>query len=42
MIERAVMLRTAIDEFMRKIIKEYDDYISKITHNGIRPVPKKH
>jgi hypothetical protein len=42
MIERAVMLRTAIDEFMRKIIKEYDDYISKITHNGIRPIPKKH
>jgi hypothetical protein len=42
MIERAVMLRTAIDEFMYKIIKEYDDYIAKITRNGTRPLPAKH
>jgi hypothetical protein len=42
MIERAVMLRTAIDEFMRKIIKEYDDYIAKITHDGSKALPKRH
>jgi hypothetical protein len=42
MIERAVMLRTAIDEFIRKIMKEYNDYISKITHNGARRLPRKH
>jgi hypothetical protein len=41
MIERAVMLRTAIDEFMRKIMKEYDDYLAKITSNGSRPLPIK-
>lgn len=42
MIERAVMLRTAIDEFMYKIIKEYDDYITKVTRNGSKALPKKH
>jgi hypothetical protein len=42
MIEHAVMLRTPIDEFMHKIIKEYDDYVAKITHNSTRPLPKKH
>jgi hypothetical protein len=36
------MLRTAIDEFMRKIIKEYDDYIAKITHDGSKALPKRH
>jgi hypothetical protein len=42
MIERAVMLRTAINEFIHKIIKEYDGYVSKITRNGTRPLPKRH
>jgi hypothetical protein len=42
MIERAVMLRSAIHEFMRKIIKEYDDYIARITHNNSRSLPKRH
>jgi hypothetical protein len=42
MIERAMMLRTAIDEFIRKIIKEHNDYVSRITHNSTRPLPKKH
>lgn len=42
MIERALILRTAIDEFVRKIIKEYDDYLLKITHNNTRRLPKRH
>jgi hypothetical protein len=42
MIKRAVMLRSAIHEFMRKIIKEYDDYIARITHNNSRSLPKRH
>lgn len=42
MIEHAVMLQSAIHEFMRKIIKEYDDYIARITHNNSRSLPKRH
>jgi hypothetical protein len=42
MIERAVMLRSAIDEFVHKIIKEYDDHMMKITRNGTRPLRKNH
>jgi hypothetical protein len=41
MIECTGILRTVIDEFICKIIKEYDDHILKITHNT-RGRPKKH
>jgi hypothetical protein len=42
MMERAVLLRGAIDTYMINIIKEYDDYIAKITRNNTRPLPKRH